>query len=375
MDKFARISAISGFEREFISSLKLLVIGAGAIGNEIVKNLSLFGVGKISLVDFDTIEIHNLTRSIFFREEDVGKSKTETVVNRASAVSRETVFEAINGDFWDKISIQYIRSFDAVLCAVDNFEARIKINSLAQIAGVPLINTGIDHRFASVDIFPFGSSNDCACYECSIPSSVYEKISARYSCGWIRKVYQENNIVPTTSITASSVGSIAVSQVFDLLISKNEPAVSKHQHSRKILLDTKALTLSHNQLLKKKSCPSAMHREKPIKLLSAARNFHSQGSAFPELLGEDMSTYIEFSEPILVETTKNGIKHKTYFQVADNFDETILSLDGERSLDAQIVWGMQMGELKNSFGKYKIPCKYVIIVDDSIEFDLLLEME
>ena len=375
MDKFARISAISGFEREFISSLKLLVIGAGAIGNEIVKNLSLFGAGKISLVDFDTIEIHNLTRSIFFREEDVGRSKTETVVNRASTVSKETVFEAINGDFWDKVSIQDIRSFDAVLCAVDNFEARIKINSLAQIAGVPLINTGIDHRFASVDIFPFGISTDCACYECSIPSSVYEKISARYSCGWIRKVYQENNVVPTTSITASAVGSIAVSQVLDLIISKNEPAKLQNQYSRKILFDTKALTISQNQLLKKKSCPASMHREKPIKLLSAERNFHSQGSAFPELLEKNTSTYIEFSEAILVETTKNGIKHKTYFQVAESFDETILSLDGQRSLDAQIVWGMPMSELKNSYGKYKIPCKFVVIVDDELEFDLLLEME
>ena len=75
MDKFARISAISGFEREFISSLKLLVIGAGAIGNEIVKNLSLFGVGKISLVDFDTIEIHNLTRSISLEKKTLESLK------------------------------------------------------------------------------------------------------------------------------------------------------------------------------------------------------------------------------------------------------------------------------------------------------------
>ena len=118
-----------------------------------------------------------------------------------------------------------------------------------------------------------------------------------------------------------------------------------------------------------------MHREKPIKLLSAERNFHSQGSAFPELLEKNTSTYIEFSEAILVETTKNGIKHKTYFQVAESFDETILSLDGQRSLDAQIVWGMPMSELKNSYGKYKIPCKFVVIVDDELEFDLLLEME
>jgi molybdopterin-synthase adenylyltransferase len=375
MDKFARISVISGFEREFISSLKFLIIGAGAIGNEIVKNLSLFGVGKISVVDFDTIEIHNLTRSIFFREEDVGKPKSDTVVERASAVSKETIFEAINGDFWEKISIQEIKSFDAVLCAVDNFEARIKINSLAKIANVPLINTGIDHRFASVDVFPFGLNDDCACYECSIPNSVYDKISSRYSCGWIRKIYQENNVVPTTCITASSVGSIAVSQVLDLLTFKRTSKKVEKRNSQKILFDTKALTVSNNQLLKKHSCPASTHREKPIKILSADRHFHLQEAAFAQHFINDLETYVEFSEPILVNTTKNGVGFKTYFEIADNFDETVLLLNDERVLDAEIAWGMHLNELKNNFSQYEIPCKYVVVVDDGLEFDLLLEMK
>ena len=123
MDKFARISMISGYDRDFLSGLKVLVIGAGAIGNEIVKNLALFGVGEILIVDFDTIEIHNLTRSIFFREDDIGRPKASTVAKRASEIAPETNIHSKDGNFWDCISIAETKNFDVVVCSVDNFEA------------------------------------------------------------------------------------------------------------------------------------------------------------------------------------------------------------------------------------------------------------
>ena len=125
MDKFARISLIEGYEREFISGLDILVVGAGAIGNELIKNLALFGVGGITLVDFDTIELHNLTRSIFFREDDVGLPKSKVVTARASEISKETNFQTKNGNFWTELTFKEILKFDAIICAVDNFEARL----------------------------------------------------------------------------------------------------------------------------------------------------------------------------------------------------------------------------------------------------------
>ena len=114
MDKFARISLIEGYEREFISGLDILVVGAGAIGNELIKNLALFGVGGITLVDFDTIELHNLTRSIFFREDDVGLPKSKVVTARASEISKETNFQTKNGNFWTELTFKEILKFDAI---------------------------------------------------------------------------------------------------------------------------------------------------------------------------------------------------------------------------------------------------------------------
>ena len=61
---------LSWFEKEKVQNARVLVAGAGALGNEVVKNLALFGVGHIFVVDFDRIERSNLTRSVLFREED-----------------------------------------------------------------------------------------------------------------------------------------------------------------------------------------------------------------------------------------------------------------------------------------------------------------
>ena len=63
-------SKLSWFRRDRVSSAKVLVAGCGALGNEVVKNLALFGVGHITLVDFDRVERSNLTRSILFSRED-----------------------------------------------------------------------------------------------------------------------------------------------------------------------------------------------------------------------------------------------------------------------------------------------------------------
>lgn len=61
---------LSWFKKDKVKNAKVLVAGAGALGNEVIKNLALFGIGHIFVVDFDKIEISNLTRSVLFREDD-----------------------------------------------------------------------------------------------------------------------------------------------------------------------------------------------------------------------------------------------------------------------------------------------------------------
>lgn len=65
--RYLRTNLIDGFSQEVVQKLHFAIVGCGAVGNEVVKNLTLLGVGKLDVFDFDTIEIHNLTKSVLFR--------------------------------------------------------------------------------------------------------------------------------------------------------------------------------------------------------------------------------------------------------------------------------------------------------------------
>ncbi len=72
-DLFDRQKRIKGWDQQKINESSILVVGAGATGNELVKNLVLMGLGKIYLIDFDIIERSNLNRCVFFKEIDVNE--------------------------------------------------------------------------------------------------------------------------------------------------------------------------------------------------------------------------------------------------------------------------------------------------------------
>ena len=72
-DRFARFKLINWWEQEKLQKAKVLVVGSGALGNEIIKNLALLGIGNIFIADMDYIENSNLSRSILFREKNNGE--------------------------------------------------------------------------------------------------------------------------------------------------------------------------------------------------------------------------------------------------------------------------------------------------------------
>ena len=78
-ERFARFSQIGWWNQELLTRARVLVIGAGALGNEVVKNLALLGVGNLVIADMDTIELSNLSRSVLFRAEDEGKAQARVV--------------------------------------------------------------------------------------------------------------------------------------------------------------------------------------------------------------------------------------------------------------------------------------------------------
>src|SRR6202012_4463308 len=85
-DRFHRFRLISWWDQAKLSKAKVLVIGAGALGNEIVKNLALLGVGNVVIADLDRIENSNLSRSILYRESDNGEYKAAVAAKSAREI-------------------------------------------------------------------------------------------------------------------------------------------------------------------------------------------------------------------------------------------------------------------------------------------------
>src|SRR5271167_4030844 len=71
-DRYSRLRLISWWRQERLRTARILVVGAGALGNEVVKNLALLGMGTTYLIDLDVVEPSNLSRSVLFREQDGG---------------------------------------------------------------------------------------------------------------------------------------------------------------------------------------------------------------------------------------------------------------------------------------------------------------
>lgn len=368
MERYLRHDLIDWFDQEQLKATRALIVGAGAVGNEVVKNLALLGVGAITIVDFDSIEVHNLTRSVLFNENDIGKHKAEVAAEGARRLDPNCNVKSIVGDFWDVVDFATLRDFSVVFSCVDGFSARIRINQLCSLLGVDLINAGIDSRFVSAEIFPFMRDPDAACYECTLPPSVYQRISERFSCGWLRKVAFEEKKVPTTVITASFAGALAASL---FLYSFRDDAESG---ARRVFLDTITSSTSTISLPKNPMCACCGSRPKEQVTLKAR-------STIDGLLLDILPAHesvVTVSDPILVSwdilnCSSCGPSREVVFALASSYSDADTSCHhcGLKQRLAIIRDQFTIAELSEFKGK-NIPGKFITLVEN--ETQILVEL-
>ncbi|WRT69172.1 uncharacterized protein IL334_006156 [Kwoniella shivajii] len=128
-----------------VRETKILVVGAGGIGCELLKNLVLVGFANIEIIDLDTIDLSNLNRQFLFRKPDISKPKAlvAAVTARHFNPSSGIEIHARHGNVKDSVNdIEWIKSFGLVMNALDNMDARRHVNRLCQAANVPLIESG-----------------------------------------------------------------------------------------------------------------------------------------------------------------------------------------------------------------------------------------
>src|SRR5512140_1583887 len=213
-DRLGTFEFISWWEREKVKQAKVMVIGAGALGNEVIKNLALMGIGNLFIVDFDKIEAANLSRSILFRESDNNRSKAEIAAARAKSINPDVHVQYMHGDVTSQLGLGIIRRMDVVIGCLDNREARLAVNRFCYWVNKPWVDGAIQELLGLVRVFVPGQG---ACYECTLTDQALRDLSSRYSCPLLAKQNILLGKVPTTPTIASIIGGMQAQEALKLI--------------------------------------------------------------------------------------------------------------------------------------------------------------
>lgn len=213
-DRYARFRLIPWWRQEKLLSSRIMVVGAGALGNEVLKNLALLGVGKIFLVDYDTIDMSNLTRSVLYRAADAGRPKVEKAAQRTMDLNPDVRVRAFNGNVITDVGLGIFSEMDVVIGCLDNREARLWLNRQCWKVGKPWIDAAIQELMGTVKVFVPPSS---ACYECAMTEMDYKLINLKYSCPLLKRDDLLEGKVPTVTTIASIAAAYQVQEALKLI--------------------------------------------------------------------------------------------------------------------------------------------------------------
>jgi len=189
----------------------VLMVGAGAIGNELAKNLAMLGLGRLTVVDFDLIELSNTSRMIFFDRRNVGQSKVKVLAKAVMAKYPHTEVVAYESKL-ESIPLNAYLEADVIVCGLDNMASRIYLSAVAAKHLVPIVDAGILGYQARIQTYVPPKS---PCLACVLPKGQYGQLAGlKNPCD----PSIEEAKVASLATTASFVSSVQAQEVLKLII-------------------------------------------------------------------------------------------------------------------------------------------------------------
>lgn len=229
-DRFHRFGLIEWWDQKRLTEARVVVIGAGALGNEIIKNLALLGVGNVLVVDKDHVENSNLSRSVLFREADNGQPKADVAARAARQIYPAMKIHAFVGDAIHALGSGVFRWADVTLCGLDNREARLHVNRQCFRVGKPWIDGAIEQLQGVARVFvPDGhpaavGQPDQPCYECTMSERDWQLLQHRRSCAGLTRDEMAGGRTPTTPTIGSIIAGVQCQELVKLLHGLPVPA-------------------------------------------------------------------------------------------------------------------------------------------------------
>lgn len=213
-DRYSAIALVSSWNISVIHEAKVLIVGAGALGNEIDKNLAMIGVGCIYVLDYDIIEVANISRSIFYREKDHGLLKTNILCKRIKEVNPDVKTVPLTGTLEEILGLGLLRNMDMIFSCLDNRLARRSLNRMCQKITKSWVDGAMENLLGEVTPY---LPDDGPCYECYLTQNDKEILAQTNSCKGLAIKNISLGRVPTTPTMGSIISAVQVQEAFKIL--------------------------------------------------------------------------------------------------------------------------------------------------------------
>ena len=148
---------------------KVLVVGAGGLGSPALLYLASAGVGQITIIDDDKVDLSNLQRQVVHANKDIGVAKADSAKATLESINPQIKVDAINARLNASNIADVIKGHDVVLDGSDNFSTRYLINDACYLARIPLISGAVLRFEGTLSTFTYNENT--ACYRCVFPEA------------------------------------------------------------------------------------------------------------------------------------------------------------------------------------------------------------
>lgn len=227
--------------QEKILAAHALVIGAGGLGSPVCYYLASSGIGKITLIDDDTVDLTNLQRQILHTNDRIGQPKAFSGKKTLEAINPEVQVVALNERPDEARLHELAKTATVVLDCTDNFATRHSINKVCFSKRIPLVSGAVLQFDGQVSVYDF-RTDASPCYSCLFPADqpLHDRKASQYG------------------VFAPIVGIIGTVQAAEAL--KLIAGVGKSLMGSLLILDGLKMTWNQIQLDRNPNCPVCSHR-------------------------------------------------------------------------------------------------------------------
>ena len=218
-----------------LKQARVLVVGCGGLGCPVALYLGAAGVGELTLVDDDQVELANLQRQVAFAQTDLGESKAVTLAARIQGINPDIEIHALNQRLTDEALTRAVAGATLVLDCTDNFNTRFALSRACVAARVPLVSGAAIRGEGQLAVYD-SRQPDSPCYHCLYPEQGNEDLTCSEA-----------------GVIGPLVGIIGASQAMEAI--KVISGVGKPLVGRLLILDAWTMEWREMKLARDPDCP------------------------------------------------------------------------------------------------------------------------